>query len=125
MGLVAMHRAFVEELASRHPHFRGRESGPIDSPFIFQNGVDAGTFVGEDYGLCSLAEKAGLPMHVILDAPGQHMNLCAMLDLEGQILVQGDARAEKLREGIDAKNAAHKTLAPEPVTNPGRRRIDG
>lgn len=130
MGLVAMHRDFIETLSKLAPHFRSRESGPIDSPYIFCNGVDDGDFVGEDYGICQLAEKAGLPMHVLLDAPGQHMNLCAMLDLEGQILVQGDERAESLKKSIEGKNADRRvhavdTLPPEPVTNPARRRVDG
>ena len=126
MGLVAMHRDFVTILATHAPSFRSRESGPVDSPFIFQNGVEDGHFIGEDFGVCALAERANLPMHVLLDAPGQHMNLCAMLDLEGHILVQGDAHADKLARGVADKNAAHaaQTLTPEPdpVTNPGRRR---
>jgi hypothetical protein len=128
MGLVAMHRDFVQALASFAVHFRSKESGPIDSPYIFCNGVDDdGTFIGEDFGVCQLAERAGLPMHVLLDAPGQHMNLCAMLDLEGGMLVQGDAHADKLARGVAEKNAAHaaQTLAPEPITSPARRRVDG
>src|SRR5277367_3861456 len=72
MGLCAMHRDYIETLAKLAPHFRSSESGPIDSPYIFCNGVEDGHFVGEDYGVCRLGELAGLPQHVLLDAPGQH-----------------------------------------------------
>lgn len=125
MGLVAMHREFIETLSKLAPHFRSRESGPIDSPYIFRNGVDDGDFVGEDYGICQLAESAGLPMHVLLDAPAQHMNLCAKLDLEGEILVMGDAHADKLAASLEAKEREHRArtmLPPEPPTKSDRPR---
>jgi hypothetical protein len=97
MGLVAMHRSFVEVLARRAPMFEHRY------PAIFLEGITEvdratgiGVWTGEDYWLCGLAEAADLPMHVLLDAPGWHAGHGAKLDLDGQICVETDADRQKL-----------------------------
>jgi hypothetical protein len=114
MGLVAMHREAVSVLAEAAvPFFDGPQRDRC--PFIFCNGVDDGTFIGEDFGFCALAERADLPVHVLLDAPGQHMNLTAKLDLDGRICVQGADVAARLSERLDAFHAASaETLPPQP-----------
>jgi len=88
MGLVALHRDLVEKLAMQAEHFREsvRPEDPNMCPYIFRNGVEDGTFMGEDFGFCRLADEAGLPMHVLLDAEGMHMQTRAMLDLEGRVM---------------------------------------
>jgi hypothetical protein len=112
MGLVAMHRLAVSVLAERAVSFF---DGPQKDkcPFIFCNGVENGTFVGEDFGFCALAEAAELSVHVLLDAPGVHMNLVSKLDLDGRICVQGAAVADRLAERLDAFHAhSAETLKP-------------
>jgi hypothetical protein len=105
MGLVAMHRAFVSALDLGALHFED------DYPAIFLEGVQdvgpdgTGVWTGEDYWLCGLAERAGLPMHVLLDAPGEHAGRRAKLDLQGNILVAGEAEAQFLTESITRKEA--------------------
>lgn len=106
MGLCAMHRSFVKALDDDALHF---EDG---YPFIFGEGVTdvdsegRGIWTGEDYWLCQLAEAHDLPMHVILNAPGVHENLEAMLDLEGRMMVRGEAERARLEAGIERKNRA-------------------
>jgi hypothetical protein len=112
MGLVAMHREAVSVLAERAVSFY---DGPQRDkcPFIFCNGVEHGTFVGEDFGFCALAERADVALHVLLDAPGQHMNLTAKLDLDGRICVQGTEVADRLAARLEAFHATS-TLPPQP-----------
>jgi hypothetical protein len=123
MGLVAMHRDFVRVLDRVVPHFED------NVPAMFLEGVQdvgadgLGTWVGEDYWLCSLAENADLPMHVLLDAPGEHMGLRAKLDVDGVICLDSEENARKLAEGIDAKNAARAAHA-EPSTRNDLPRVD-
>ena len=104
MGLAAMHRDFVSALAANAVSFENQ------CPAIFLEGVtdvDPGVWTGEDFWLCGLAERAKLPMHAILNAPGEHEGLGAMLDLDGQIVVCGDDVRDALEQGIADKNAEH------------------
>jgi hypothetical protein len=121
MGLVAMHREFVATLDKLVPHFEE------DYPALFLEGVaevdpetGRGLWTGDDYWLCMLAERSDLPMHVLLDAPGEHMGLRAKLDLDGAICLDDAEVARKLQERMAAKDAARKTLLDS--LNPPTRR---
>jgi hypothetical protein len=114
MGLVAMHRDFVTTLADRSASF---VDGDSVYPHIFRNGVEGRTFIGEDFWLCMLAERDDLPMHVLLEAPGLHMNLEAKLDLEGRICVKDPSVHEQL-ELLGRAPPPDSTLMPPPLESP-------
>jgi hypothetical protein len=111
MGLVAIHRDFIATLAERSISFV--EEGD-ENPFIFRNSVEGETrtFIGEDFYFCSLAERDQLPMHVLLEAPGQHMDLHAKLDLEGNICVKDEA----VRQRFEAFHRQSTMIPPDPAT---------
>lgn len=114
MGLVAMHRSFVQHLDRECPpdeHFDG-------NPGIFLEGVRDGGWIGEDYWLCRLAERLDLPMHVLLDAPGEHAGKRAKLDLEGRILVMGDDVHAELEKGLRAADASQNPQDLRSATEP-------
>lgn len=111
MGLVAMHRDAVATLDGRVPHFDD------EVPAMFLEGVcevdpdtGRGLWTGDDYWLCRLAEQADIPLHVLLDAPGEHAGFRAKLDLEGAICLDDDGVARKLAARIAEKEAARATL---------------
>lgn len=109
-GLVAMHRDFIATLADRSASFVD-EDGSL-YPHIFRNGVEARKFIGEDFWLCMLAERDDLPMHVLLEAPGQHMDLESKLDLEGHICIRDPEVAEKFDLAQRAHEARTSTMLP-------------
>lgn len=90
LGLVALHRVYVEALARCVPLFREKSmpGEPPTVPRLFTNGeLDGGTWLGEDYAFCKLAEDEGMPMAVLLDAPASHVGKRAKLDLDGQVCI--------------------------------------
>jgi hypothetical protein len=129
MGLVAMHREAIETIDRAVPHFED------DVPAMFLEGVcevdpdtGKGMWTGDDYWLCMLAERHDIPLHVLLDAPGEHAGLRAKLDLDGRICLDDDGVAARLQESLRAKELARsKLLASLPVnespTKSGRRQV--
>jgi hypothetical protein len=118
MGLVAMHRNFVRALDRVVPHFED------EYPAMFLEGVTdvrpdgCGTWTGEDYWMCALAETAGLPMHVLLDAPGVHMGIRSKLDIDGAICLDDQGVADKLSRSLALKQQAHRqTMLPTKPTD--------
>jgi hypothetical protein len=108
MGLVAMHRSFVQTLADRGESFLNTDSaGAFRCPGIFLEGPVDGVWTGEDYWFCRLAEEAELPMHVLLDAEGEHAGIVAKLDLEGRVHLADEVRLAFLEQSIAKKNAEH------------------
>lgn len=133
MGLVALHRDAVARIDAACPHFDD------DVPAMFLEGVcevdpdtGRGLWTGDDYWLCMLAERHGVPLHVLLDAPGEHAGLRSKLDLDGAICLDDDGAAARLQERMAEKQAARAKLladtpahGSEPPTKSGRRHIDG
>jgi len=98
-GCVAMHRDFIERLDRKCTlRFRDRQApDALDCAGLFLAGPQDGDWVGEDYWLCGLAEAAGLPRHVLLEAPIQHEALISSLDLEGRVCLRGHDEADTKR----------------------------
>lgn len=98
MGCVALHRDLIEKLAKDAPHFRelDRPTGVENCPALFLEGVQEGSWVGEDYYFSALCERAGTPLLVLLEAPCEHQGIGAMLDVDGQILIRGEPAHQKL-----------------------------
>jgi hypothetical protein len=106
-GLVALHRSYVLALAEHAPRFReeDRPHGVTDCPALFLEGVDGGSWVGEDYYFSARAEGVGLPMAVLLDAPCTHQGMTSSLDTEGRICIPDAKIAETLNTALRAKEA--------------------
>lgn len=110
-GCVALHRDLVELLAKQAPHFAEKDGPPgaptvLDCPALFLEGAQEGSWVGEDFYFSALCEKAGRPMHVLLNAPCEHAGLAAMLDSDGQIRVRDAEVGVALDGSLRAKEAA-------------------
>lgn len=107
-GLVAMHRAFIETLDRGCPselRFRDRIAPDAhDCPGLFLSGPQGGDWVGEDYWLCALGERAGLPTHVLLEATVQHEAIVTKLDLDGIPYIYGADRADAMARSIEDMN---------------------
>jgi hypothetical protein len=117
MGLVAMHREFVATLDRHVPHFED------DYPALSLEGVcevdpdtGRGVWTGDDYWLCMLAERHDLPLHVLLDAPGEHARLRSKLDLEGRICLDDASVKETLEARIAEKLRAREALTRKDLT---------
>jgi hypothetical protein len=98
MGCVALHRDLIERLAKDAPHFRelDRPGGVANCPALFLEGVQEGSWVGEDYYFSALCEAAGSPLLVLLESACEHQGEAAMLDVDGGILIRGESAASKL-----------------------------
>jgi hypothetical protein len=98
MGCVALHRDLVERLAKDAPHFRelDRPTGVQNCPALFLEGVQEGSWVGEDYYFSALCERGGSPLLVLLESACEHQGIAAMLDVDGQICIRGELAARKL-----------------------------
>jgi hypothetical protein len=120
MGCVALHRNLIERLAKDAPHFRelDRPGGVTDCPALFLEGVQEGSWVGEDYYFSSLCERAGLPMRVLLEAPCEHQGISAKLDVEGHICIRGDEQANRLHVSLREKEALFAAAASGEVVEP-------
>lgn len=105
MGCIALHRDLVERLAKDAPHFRelDRPGGVTDCPALFLEGVQEGSWVGEDFYFSALCERAGMPLQVLLDAPCEHQGISAKLDLEGAICIRGEEHADRLDASLRDK----------------------
>ena len=112
-GLVVLHRDLVERLAADAPYFSevDRPNGITDCPALFLEGVQEGSWVGEDYYFSALCERAGRPLDLLLDAPVSHAGRLAMLDLEGAIHVAGELDARELDAKLRAKEALYASEA--------------
>jgi len=119
-GLVALHRDMVIELAKDAPHFRevDRPNGVANCPALFLEGVDEGSWVGEDYYFSARAERAGMPMQVLLDAPCTHQGMRSSLDTEGRICIADPAVAETLNTALRAKDALFAAEQPTSCVPP-------
>jgi hypothetical protein len=106
-GLVALHREYVLALAKDAPKFSevDRPGGVRDCPALFLEGVDEGSWVGEDYFFSARAERAGMPLKVLLNAPCSHQGKTALLDEEGVIRVADPAVAQTLDTSLRAREA--------------------
>jgi len=105
-GCVALHRDLVEALARDAPKFREKALvGEVDCPALFLEGAQDGEWVGEDFYFSALAERAGRPLHVLLNAPCEHAGIAAMLDSDGQIRVRDPEHARILDMSLRAKEA--------------------
>jgi hypothetical protein len=123
MGLVALHRDAVARLDAAVPHFDD------DVPAMFLEGVcevdietGRGMWTGDDYWMCRLAQMHDVPLHVLLDAPGEHAGLRAKLDLEGRICLDNASVAARLQERVAEQNAARAKLLSESPTHGARKR---
>lgn len=119
MGCVALHRDLIERLAKDAPHFRelDRPSGVENCPALFLEGVQEGSWVGEDYYFSALCERAGTPLLVLLEAPCEHQGIGAMLDVYGQIMIRGEPAASKLDAAFREQD---RLAASGPPTEPCR-----
>jgi hypothetical protein len=117
MGCVALHRDLIERLAKDAPHFRERDrpNGVEDCPALFLEGVQEGSWVGEDYHFSALCERAGSPLLVLLEAPCEHQGIGAMLDEDGKILIRGEPAAKKLDAAFREQD---RLAASGPLTEP-------
>ena len=106
-GCVALHRDYVVALAKDAPHFSevDRPGGVRNCPALFLEGVDEGSWVGEDYFFSARAERAGTPLRVLLNAPCTHQGMTAMLDVEGRICLADAKVADTLNSSLRAKEA--------------------
>jgi len=105
-GCVALHRDLVELLAADAPKFREKALvGEVDCPALFLEGAEDGEWVGEDFYFSALAERAGRPLRVLLNAPCEHAGIAAMLDSDGQIRVRDPEHARILDMSLRAKEA--------------------
>jgi hypothetical protein len=118
MGCVALHRDLVERLAKDAPHFRERDrpNGVEDCPALFLEGVQDGSWVGEDYYFSALCERAGSPLLVLLEAACEHQGVAAMLDVDGQICIRGDEAADKLDSAFREQDRL--AVAADPTSEP-------
>jgi hypothetical protein len=123
MGLVAMHREAIGRLDAAVPHFEDHV------PAMFLEGVcevdpdtGRGLWTGDDYWMCRLAQQHDVPLHVLLDAPGEHAGLRSMLDLEGRVCLDNAEVAAHLEARLAEKRAAREKLLSEPTTSVQRKR---
>jgi hypothetical protein len=104
LGLTAVHRDVVAALdVACEPAMRFRDRiapDALDCPGIFLSAPVDGDWVGEDYFFCGLVERAGFPMHVLLEASVQHESLVTKLDTEGHVYILGQDRAEAMAKAI-------------------------
>jgi len=119
MGCVALHRDLVERLAKDAPHFRelDRPNGVANCPALFLEGVQEGSWVGEDYYFSALCESAGSPLLVLLESACEHQGVGAMLDVDGQIFIRGEPAAKKLDAAFREQD---RLSASGPPTEPCR-----
>jgi len=106
LGLAAIHRDFVEVLAKDAPKVG---TGASEFPALFLETVDDGTWIGEDVFFCRAAGRAGLPVHLLCNAPVEHFGRTAKVDEQLRIFVAGDETArqietERLAPGMHVKD---------------------
>jgi hypothetical protein len=116
MGAVILHREFVARLARNALAF---EHGGLSCPAIFLEGVQEGEWVGEDYWMCAMADRLGLPIYVLLDAMCRHMGEPSKLDLDGHVCLQSEAAYARLEEGRDRRMPTLRRMPIPPAVKSG------
>lgn len=92
-GIVAMHRRVVKALECMVPTVcEDDESFPV----VFQDDVEDGAWVTEDFFFCALCEGADIPIRLLLEHPVWHAGLS--MQLSDKLEVQLDAETCKLLE---------------------------
>jgi hypothetical protein len=123
LGMTAMHRDFITALDRACPpsrRFRSRPAaGALDVPGIFLAVPDDGEWCGEDFYACALAERAGLPMHALLEAPVTHEHVTSQLDVDGAVQLYNQQHVAAMNRGIEESNEAARLAGiPIPAPNP-------
>lgn len=87
LGLVAMHRDAVERIAEAEGAPLVDDKG-MRYPGIFRELVrDGVSWLGEDISFCVRAAAAGVPLHVLTDAPVCHAGRWSRLEPDGTFAV--------------------------------------
>ena len=106
-GFVAMTRGYVERIVQKNnvASFREddlRSKGP-DCPLLFVEGAENGSWIGEDYYFSRLAEAAGEPLRLLLDAPCEHAGRALKLTAAGEVCLRDAAIVERLVKAAESR----------------------
>jgi len=109
-GFVALTRGYVERIVRKNdvPHFREDDllSKEPDCPLLFVEGAEHGSWIGEDYYFSRLAEAAGEPLRLLLDAPCEHAGRALKLSAAGDICFRDAGAAEQLLKAAENRMSA-------------------
>jgi len=97
MGLVAIHRQAILDVAARAPLVHA-EGGAPEYPALFLEEVRDGVWIGEDFAFSDRALAAGVPMHALLDAPTVHARVRGMLRRDLSVVVGWESADAFARE---------------------------
>ncbi len=102
-GFVAMSRGYVERIAKKVEFFRedNLRSKEPDCPLLFAEGAENGSWIGEDYYFSRLAEVAGEPLRLLLDAPCEHAGRALKISAAGDVCLRDAATAERLVKAVE------------------------
>jgi hypothetical protein len=87
MGLVAMHADAILAASAGAPQVV--KGGP-PFPALFLERVHESAWIGEDWSFSMLCTDAGVPLHVLLNAPTRHAGRRAQLSSDLAVLVDPD-----------------------------------
>jgi hypothetical protein len=87
MGLVALHRQAILDVASMVPLVTTDTEGSADYPALFLEEVRTGEWIGDDYAFSDRAVAAGVPLFALLNAPTVHARLRGMLREDLAVIV--------------------------------------
>jgi len=109
-GFVAMTRGYVERIIRKNDVQFFREddlrSKEPDCPLLFVEGAENGSWIGEDYYFSRLAEAAGEPLRLLLDAPCEHAGRALKISAAGEVCLRDAAVAEKLVRAAESRMSA-------------------